>query len=241
MKTFKLLIELYEVQGYSAVATSAMREASNGGEIIDFISKEMDVNIEIISGEAEARILNKAIIPFLNNGSFVHIDVGGGSTELNLFDGKVLKSSQSFKIGSVRRLSTKDRSTIFKEMKEWVKKSNLEIGKNIIGIGTGGNINKLYKLSNKPNNLAISLTELKGLRAYLNEFSYEQRMSILKLNPDRADVIIPAAEIYIRVLEGIKSDQILVPRVGLKDGLVYELFEAVSGRSLDQFEFIEEF
>ncbi|MGB1243308.1 MAG: exopolyphosphatase [Chitinophagales bacterium] len=239
MRTFKLLIDLYEVEGYNAVATSAMREAANGEEVAIYIKNQTGLDIKIISGTDEARILNKAIIPYLQNKHYIHIDVGGGSTELNIFEGKTLKKSKSFQIGSVRKLSRENRVAVFRKIKEWVKTVDLTNVKNIIGIGTGGNINKLYKLANKSKNTALSLTELKGLRAYVNEFTYQQRMSMLKMNPDRADVILPASEIYIKVLQDAGSDQIIVPKVGLKDGLVYELFEKISGKRLDQIEFIE--
>ena len=241
MRTFKLLIDLYEVDDYSAVATSAMREAENGVEVKAFIFDQVGLNIDIISGDAEARILKKAILPYLNGKNYIHIDVGGGSTELNLFEGKNIKDSQSFRIGSVRKLSREDRTKTFREMKEWIDAKKLDKKKNVIGIGTGGNINKLFKLANKANNLTISLAELKALKAYVKEFTYEQRLSILKMNPDRADVIIPASEIYIKVLQDVGADYIMVPKVGLKDGLVYELYERVAEKDLAEIEFLEEF
>lgn len=242
MRTFKLLIDLYEVEGYNAVATSAMREAENGEEVRDYILNQTGVKIDIISGEDEARVLYKAILPYLQDSShYIHIDVGGGSTELNFFEGKNLLKSKSFKIGSVRKLSREARAATFQEMKEWAQIPKDSKPKNIAGIGTGGNIGKLFKLSNKPKNQAMSLVELKGLAAYVREFTVAQRMSMLKMNPDRADVIIPASEIYIKVLQNVGSDQILVPKVGLKDGLVYELFEKISGKSIDQIEFLEDF
>jgi exopolyphosphatase/guanosine-5'-triphosphate,3'-diphosphate pyrophosphatase len=241
MTTFKLLIDLYEIENYNAVATSAMREAGNGPEIIDYIEGVIGIEIKIISGTEEARILNKAIIPYLNKGQYVHIDVGGGSTELNLYEDKVLKDSKSVQIGSVRKLNLKKRNLLYKEIKNWVKSTNISSSKNVVGIGTGGNINWLYKLANQANNLTISLAELKALRAYVQAFTYDQRMSVLKMNPDRADVIVPASEIYVKVLQDIGSDHIIVPKVGLKDGLVYELFERVSQKSLAQIEFLENF
>jgi exopolyphosphatase/guanosine-5'-triphosphate,3'-diphosphate pyrophosphatase len=241
MQTFKLLIELYEVEAYSAVATSAMREAKNGYEIQEYVAASVGLNIDIIEGKAEARILKKAILPYLDDGYFIHIDVGGGSTELNIFEGKVIKDSQSFKLGSVRKLHSSDRTAIFSEIKKWIADKQLDKKKNVTGIGTGGNINKLAKLSKRGNGNSISLAEIKGLRAYIKEFSYEERQSILKMNPDRADVIIPASEIYLNVLKSAGSDLIKVPRVGLKDGLIYELFERVSGRNLSHIEFIGDF
>lgn len=238
MTTFKLFIELYEVDGYVAVATSAMREASNAKEVNQRILNETSLKIEIISGEVEAQILNKAIIPILHDSNYVHIDVGGGSTELNLIVGSELVESRSFKIGSVRQLSKGHRSKVFSEIRDYIKLSPFNKKKNVIGIGTGGNINRLYGLANKANNMTLSLAELKALRAYVGEFTYEQRMSILKMNPDRADVIIPASEIYIRVLKEMGSDQILVPKVGLKDGLVYELYERTTSKKLEQIEYL---
>ena len=195
MRTFKLLIDLYEAQAYNAVATSAMREAQNGKEIQEYIRDMVGLKIDIISGDVEARILNKSIIPFLQDKQYIHIDVGGGSTELNILEGHQVKKSQSFKIGSVRKLSEAKRAERFKEMKEWVESCNLSDAKSTIGIGTGGNINKLFKLSKKAYGNHISLSELRALRAYAEAFSYEERISVLKMNPDRADVIIPASEI----------------------------------------------
>ncbi len=168
----------------------------------------------------------------------MHIDVGGGSTELNLLEGGKLLQSRSFKIGSFRQLTTKERAAIFLSMKEWIQSTSFYKSKNIVGIGTGGNINKLYGLANKASNMAISFAELKALRAYVNEFTYVPCMSILKMNPDCADVIILTSEIYLRVLKEMASDQILVPKVGLKDGLIYELYEQKTHKNLDKIEFL---
>lgn len=241
MRTFKLLIDLYEVKAYYAVATSAMRESKNGKKIQTYIRDMVGLKIDIISGSTEAKILNKSILPFLGDKQYVHIDVGGGSTELNIFFRKKLETSCSFKIGSVRKLTNTERTNTFKKMKEWLKESGLNKKRSVIGIGTGGNINKLFKLSRRSIGNHISLLELKGLRAYVKEFSIEERMSLLKMNPDRADVIIPASEIYINVLQAVGSDQIMVPKVGLKDGLIYELYAKVSGKKLEHIEFLEEF
>jgi exopolyphosphatase/guanosine-5'-triphosphate,3'-diphosphate pyrophosphatase len=238
MHAFKLLIDLYEVDNYIAVATSAMREAENGNEVRRKIKIELGLDINIIQGKREASILHKAIIPNLMNDYYIHIDVGGGSTELNLYDGKRLKKSQSFKIGSVRRMGAKQRKEIMADMKKWSQKAFTKKTKNIVGIGTGGNINKLFKIANKSNTNTIGLAELKALRAYVKAYSLEDRMKILKMNPDRADVIIPASEIYITVLENVGSDQIIVPKVGLKDGLIYDLYESTSGKKIEELAFL---
>lgn len=238
MRAFKNLIDLYEVQDYYAVATSAMREASNGELIQKQIDEEVGLKINIINGKKEARILNKAIRPTLSDKKYVHIDVGGGSTEINLLSGTTLVKSKSFKIGSVRKLSPKERTSVFKSITDWLQNTPFYKKDNIVGIGTGGNINRLYKLANKTSGSAISFAELKALRAYVKEFTLEERMSILKMNPDRADVILPASEIYLRVLKEMRSDHILVPKVGLKDGLVYELYEKATKRDLANIEYL---
>lgn len=182
--------------------------------------------------------MNKAIRPTLSDKKYVHIDVGGGSTEINLLEGNTLLKSKSFKIASVRTLSGKERTATFKTMGEWLQDTPFRKQKNIVGIGTGGNINRLYKLANKTHGSAISYAELKALLAYVKEFTLEERMSILKMNPDSADVIIPASEIYLRVLKEMGSDQILVPRLSLKDGLVYELYEQATEKNLDKIEYL---
>ena len=238
MSAFKHLIDLYEVQDYYAVATSAMREASNGVVIQKQINEEIGLKINIINGKKEALILNKAIRSTLSDKKYVHIDVGGGSTEINLLEGNTLVKSKSFKIGSVRTLSGKERTATFKTMGEWLEDTPFHRQKNIVGIGTGGNINRLFKLANKTHGSAISYAELKALRAYVKEFSVDERMTILKMNPDRADVIIPASEIYLRVLKEMGTDHILVPRVGLKDGLVYELYEQTTKKNLNKIEYL---
>lgn len=241
MHTFKLLIELYEVDAYSAVATSAMREAKNGKKIVAMISSSLGLKINVISGKAEAEMLSKAIIPYLDDKKYIHIDVGGGSTELNLYKGKNKVNSQSFKIGSVRKLSATKRKEVFKDMVSWMNQKKNKIGSPIIAIGTGGNINKLFKLSRQRYNGSISFTELNALRVYVKEFDVESRINILKMNPDRADVIIPAAEIYSQVMKMTGADSIVVPGVGLKDGLLYTLFEQKTKESIRNIQFLEQF
>ena len=241
MCTFQNLIELYEVTAYSAVATSAMREAKNGKAVRDHIEDHTGLSIDIITGNKEAKILYKAIIPFLKKKkNYVHIDVGGGSTELNVFNGKKLTKSKSFRIGSVRKIYKEERIETFKSMKNWLSGIPLMQQGNITSIGTGGNINKLYKIANKEKGNYLPFAELKALRAYVNEYSIKERISHLKMNPDRADVIIPASEIYIKTMNFVNSDRIMVPQVGLKDGLIYELYERISSHNLDEVEVLDE-
>ncbi len=240
MATFKNLIDLYEVDGYNAVATSAMREAKNGRAIRDHIEQTTGLKIEIISGRREAKVLYKAIIPFLKKHTYLHIDVGGGSTELNVFKGKKLINSKSFRIGSVRKLYKEERIETFKRMKSWLAETGIMEDRNITAIGTGGNINKLFKISNKQKGGQLAFAELRALRAYVDEYSISERVSLLKMNPDRADVIIPASEIYIKVMNFAKSDHIMVPQVGLKDGVIYELYENLTHNDRSEIEVLDE-
>lgn len=240
MTTFKNLIDLYDVDGYSAVATSAMREAKNGNTVKEHIEEHSGLKIDIISGNREAKILCKAIVPFLQKKTYIHIDVGGGSTELNVFKDKKLVKSKSFRIGSVRKLGKEERIEKFKTMKAWISGIEQMNEKNITSIGTGGNINKLFKIAKKDKGNTLPFAELKALRAYVNEFSLKERISHLKMNPDRADVIIPASEIYIKAMNFVNSDRMMVPRVGLKDGLIYDLYEKISKHNLGNIEFLHD-
>lgn len=240
MGAFKTLIDLYEVDHYAAVATSAMREAKNGNSIQKEIKALHNLDINIISGAREARLLRNAISPFVDKQKYLHIDVGGGSTELNIFDqGKIL-AGRSFKIGSVRKLTKKENQEVKEEMKHWIYKNELNSKSGITCIGTGGNINKLYKIANKGIDMFIPIAELKGLKAYVRAFSLDERKSFLKMNPDRADVIIPASDIYIHAMKTVGSPRIMVPKVGLKDGLIYELYAKNSRKKVKDIQFFEE-
>ena len=241
LRTFQLLMELYEVEAYLATATSAMREAKNSKKVIALVQEELGLEIKIIPGKKEALILSKAVLSTINDdvSSYAHIDVGGGSTEINIYVGKIRIHSRSFKIGTVRNLKAGERKDILKEMKSWVAKCTKDVRRPITCIGTGGNIKKLFNLSNKQQHGGISLSELKGMKGYLDEFSYKERVHVLKLNPDRADVIIPAVKIYIDVMKMIKSDHILVPSIGLKDGLLFHLYEQIENKNFEEVEFVE--
>ncbi len=240
MRAFKILIDLYEVNGYVAVATSAMREAKNAKIALQAVASEVGLSIHIISGEEEAEILSKAIIPFLDNGTYLHIDVGGGSTELNIYKDKVRVDSKSFQMGTVRSLNAKGRSKVFDAAEGWVNTSLGQSEDPVIAVGTGGNIRKLFQLSIFPRSGSITLSELNALQAYVAALPMEERLNLLKLNPDRADVIIPAAEIYIEVMRRGNAERILVPNVGLKDGLLYQLYEKVTGEPISQVEFLDQ-
>jgi exopolyphosphatase / guanosine-5'-triphosphate,3'-diphosphate pyrophosphatase len=225
MRAFKLLVELYEVDDYMFCATSAMREADNGQELAGDVLKELGLVIEIIDGNREAELINRAIHSFLQDKTYLHIDVGGGSTELNLYvQGKKLKT-RSFKIGSVRVLEHHDSPLMWEDMEGWVKEQiKKEYGK-VIAVGTGGNISKIFELAKTKPGKVISLKKVKQIRDMIDSFSIDERIYKLQMNPDRADVIIPASNIYIKVMEWAHAGTILVPEVGLKDGMMMYLYE----------------
>ncbi len=225
MKAFKILIDLYEVDDYMACATSAMREAKNGAEIIKEVEEEIKLKIKVIDGATEALLINNAINTFLDKKkNYLHIDVGGGSTELTLIRGGNKVSSKSFKVGSVRRLEHHDSPVMWNNMKKWIINQCDLSDSAITAVGTGGNINKLFELALKQKGERMTITQLKEVQSSVRKMSIEDRINELQLNPDRADVIIPASEIYIAVMEWAKAKSIIVPEVGLKDGIMQHLY-----------------
>jgi exopolyphosphatase/guanosine-5'-triphosphate,3'-diphosphate pyrophosphatase len=225
MKAFKILVELYEVEDYMFCATSAMRESENGNSLAEEVLEELGITINIIDGLREAELINRAISSYLSDKAYLHIDVGGGSTELNLFaNGKKIKT-RSFKIGSVRVLEHHDSPVMWQDMEKWVKENvKKEYGK-LTAVGTGGNISKIFELAKTKTGTALSLRKVKQIRDMVNTYSLEERIYKLQMNPDRADVIIPASDIYIKVMEWAHASSILVPEVGLKDGIMLYLYE----------------
>jgi exopolyphosphatase/guanosine-5'-triphosphate,3'-diphosphate pyrophosphatase len=226
MIAFKNLMDVYKVTSYLACATSAMREANNGKEIIKLIKEKAAIDLEIIEGKREANIIYSNHIEENLDAkkSYLYIDVGGGSTELSVFVNKQLVASKSFNIGTIRILDNKDDAEIWDEMRVWVK-NNIKDAKNLAGIGTGGNINKLFRMSGELEGKPLGFLKLKKMYAELSSFSLKERISILKLNPDRADVILPACEIYLTLLKWTGIKQIYVPKVGMVDGIINLLIE----------------
>jgi exopolyphosphatase / guanosine-5'-triphosphate,3'-diphosphate pyrophosphatase len=225
MKAFRLLIELYEVSDYMFCATSAIRESENGAELVSEVFNELGITIHIIDGNREAELINRAISSYLTQKTYLHIDVGGGSTELNLYvKGDKIKT-RSFKIGSVRVLEHNDSPVMWEDMEHWVKANiKKEYGK-VTAVGTGGNISKIFELAKMRPGKTISIKRVRDILAMIKEHSLEDRIYKLQMNPDRADVIIPATDIYIKVMEWARAQSILVPEVGLKDGVMLYLYE----------------
>ncbi|WP_428658232.1 Ppx/GppA phosphatase family protein [Runella sp.] len=224
MQCYKLLMELHEVEGYMACATSAMRESSNGDEIVERIAKSTGIKIHIIDGTREAQLINNVVVQALEDGQYLHIDVGGGSTELNVYFNRRKIASKSFKIGSVRLLEGKESKGAWGKIEQWIEE-NVDSLEPVVAVGTGGNISKLFNLVSKTAENATSLSELQRMRDYIASFSQFERVNKLRLNADRADVIIPASDIYISVMKWAGADKILVPDLGLKDGIIQLVYE----------------
>lgn len=225
MKTYKLLLELYEVDDYMFCATSAMRESENGGQLAHEVREELGIEIEIIDGHREAELINKAIHSYLSDKTYLHIDVGGGSTELNLYTGGKKIKTRSFKVGSVRVLEHHDSPVMWEDMEHWVK-DNIKKGfGKVTAVGTGGNISKIFELAKVKPGKSMSLKRVKEIKKNIEGLTLDQRIYDLQMNPDRADVIVPASDIYIKVMEWAHSRSIMVPDVGLKDGILLYLLE----------------
>jgi exopolyphosphatase/guanosine-5'-triphosphate,3'-diphosphate pyrophosphatase len=228
MQAYKNLMELFEVEHYKACATSAMRESKNGAELVENTYQKTGIKIDIIDGQLEAHFINKAIVGTISSEeTYLHIDVGGGSTELNVYKGKLKIASESFPLGSVRSISQQDSSTTWYLMRAWIIE-NVWQHQPVTAIGTGGNINKLAELIDKKKG-NISIKKLKEIHHLLKNLTQEQRTHQLLLNEDRADVIVPAADIYMYVMEHAKCKNIIVPELGLKDGIIIELYETLNG------------
>lgn len=226
MIAFRNLIDVYKVSDYMACATSAMREAKNGALVVTQIKAKADIDLEIVEGQREANIIYSSHIEqtLERKKNYLYIDVGGGSTELSVFSEGEMIASRSFNLGGIRILDNQDKEETWAEMKEWVKDKAQKFN-NLAGIGTGGNINKLFRMAEGKDGEPMTFAKLRSLYLYLNSFSLKDRINVLSLNQDRADVIIPASEIYLTVMKWGGVKQIFVPRVGLVDGIIQLLID----------------
>ena len=231
LNAYKLLMDLHEVKDYLICATSAMREARNSDAVVTRIHKILDMKIHVIEGTKEAELINDVVVQALDDANYLHIDVGGGSTELNIYSQRKKIASRSFKIGSVRTLENKEKEGDWERMKKWVA-SNIDVkNDNITAVGTGGNINKLFNISpNHEGETSMTFDELKRLQDYVGSFTYEERINKLRLNADRADVILPAAQIYLSAMKWSGAKNIIVPDLGLKDGIIKMVYERIQHR-----------
>ncbi|WP_400079991.1 Ppx/GppA phosphatase family protein [Winogradskyella sp. R77965] len=230
MKAFSLLIKSHGVTRYKACATSAMREANNSSQLSKKILDTSGINIDIIDGEEEAAIiaatdLNTYIDP---NKTYLYVDVGGGSTEFSIIHNGEKRQSKSFKIGTVRLLNDIVKNETWIELEQWIKENTKDYYK-IDLIGSGGNINKIFKISGKDLGKPLTYFYLTSYYKTLQNYSYEERITKLNLNQDRADVIIPATRIYLSAMKWSKAKDIYVPKIGLSDGIIKSMFfETVS-------------
>ena len=225
---FSALMKVYEVDHYIACATSAMRDASNSKEIIKEIKAETGIKVEVISGDLEAEIIYENHIAELldANKSYLYIDVGGGSTEVTLFHKSAVAFQKSFNIGTVRILTNKVEDATWEDLKQTLK----EIGRTypkLVAIGSGGNINKIYSMINSKNIKSIPIEVIREFHRVLEPMTVEERMHTYLLKRDRADVIVPALNIYAYTMKWANIDEIYVPKIGLADGLINHLYEQV--------------
>lgn len=226
MIAFKKLLEVFQVKEYLACATSAMREAKNGKEVLKRIKELANLDVEIVEGQREANIIysNHVERKLDSKRNYLYIDVGGGSTELSIFLGTKLTESKSFNIGTIRILDNQDKDEEWEAMKVWIKSHTRDVPK-LSGIGTGGNINKLFKMSGAKEDDALSIQKLQKMHTDLESVSLKERMKKFDLKSDRADVIVPAAQIFITVAKWSGIHEVYVPKVGLVDGIINLLME----------------
>ena len=225
MKAFSLLMKVHKVEQYKAFATSAMREAYNGKEVVEIIKKKAGVKIEIIDGKQDAAIIASTDLHHLlkTDQTYLFVDVGGGSTEFTLFSNGKMIASRSFKAGTVRLLNDMVHEVVWEEIEKWIR-TNTEEYDEVTLIGSGGNINKLFKMSGKLQEKPLSYIYINSQYAFLSSLTYEQRISELGLNSDRADVILPATRIYLNAMKWSGARNIYVPKIGLADGIVKAMY-----------------
>lgn len=224
LHALKLLMEVHDVSHYMICATSAMRQAQNAPEIIHRVNKRLGMKINVIDGQTEAELINKVIHNLLDDKNYLHIDVGGGSTEFNVYIGHEKVASRSFEMGSIRYQVGSKNDEIWMDMKEWVKENARKCHVSR-AIGTGGNINKIYEMAGKMAGKPIFRKQIEEIVNQLESLSMEEKLSVMLLNPDRADVIVPAARIYLSAMKWARIESMLVPSVGLKDGILQALYE----------------
>lgn len=237
MHAFKHLIRVYEALDHRACATSAMRDAENRWDIVERIRKETGIKVEIIDGKTEADIIySNQIERYLEKDkTYLYIDIGGGSTEITLFARGKVVASQSFNVGTIRMLHEQIDKEYWAYFKKWVREICEGKGQ-VTAIGSGGNINKLFKMTRKKENKPLPVARMKEMCDLVESYSYEERISVLGLNPDRADVIIPASKILLSILKQSKAEEIIVPQFGLADGIVHQLYEKYKLRPIHRLE-----
>lgn len=228
MQIFSDLMRIYQVEHYRACATSAMRDATNGREIITAVKKSSGIDIEIISGDEEATLIyeNHIAEGMDKNYAYLYIDVGGGSTELTFYENGKLKYKHSFNIGSIRLLNHLVTDDQWKEMKEEIRK-NINSKKPIMAIGSGGNINKVFSMSKTKEGKPLTATAIKKCYKEMSLLSVQERISKYGFREDRADVLVPALQIFINVMQWSETQKIFVPKISVADGLIRSIYKNI--------------
>lgn len=226
METYRNILDVYGIENYRACATSALREAANGQNIVDHVKKQTGISIEIISGDQEAEYIFGGHFRdnTVTNQHYVYVDIGGGSTEISILKGSDVRESASFQVGTLRLLNQSVPKSVLREMKKWVEEKTAKL-KHVEMVGSGGNVNKIYKLSGTGYPNPMLYGDLKKMRNKLSKLSVEERMLKYKLNPDRADVIVPAANICHKVMKWSDAGILHVPKIGLSDGIIIDMLK----------------
>lgn len=234
LKSYKLLLDVYEVRHFRACATSAMRDAVNALEIIDRVKAETGISIQVISGQEEASFIyeNHIAENMSDDESYLYIDVGGGSTELTFFSDHKLVFKESFNIGTIRLLKNQVTEAAWDELKEFIRNRTKGFH-HVTAIGSGGNINKVFSISKRKEGKPLSLELLRDYYKEFSNLSVPERISLHKLREDRADVIVPALLIYINVMRWADADEIFVPKIGLADGLIHSLYQDLKLKEIE--------
>ncbi|HEV7781368.1 MAG TPA: exopolyphosphatase [Chitinophagaceae bacterium] len=234
IKSYKLLLDVYEVKHLKACATSAMRDAANASEIIKKVKAETGIQIDIISGQEEASFIyeNHIAENMTSDESYLYVDVGGGSTDITFFSDGKLVFKESFNIGTIRLLKNQVTESTWDELKEFIR-TKTKGHHHVTAIGSGGNINKIFSISKRKEGKPLTLDLLRDYYKEFSSLSLEQRISLHKLREDRADVIVPALLIYINVMRWAEAEEIFVPKIGLADGLIHSLYEEVKLKEIE--------
>ena len=228
MKVFADLMKIYKVEHYRACATSAMRDAANGLQIITEVKTNSGIDIEIISGDEEATLIyeNHVAEGLDKDYAYLYTDVGGGSTELTFYENGQMKYEHSFNIGTIRLLNNLVTDDMWKDMKEEIRR-NINSKKQIVAIGSGGNINKIFSMSKTKDGNPLVLSSLKTFYKDLSKLSVTERMQKYNLREDRADVLVPALEIFTKIMDWSDINKIYVPKISVADGLIHSIYDSV--------------
>lgn len=227
MKAFWYLMEVHHVVYFRVCATSAMREAKNRKEVLNRVKREANLDIEVLSGDEEAGLIfsNYLTQNLQTDKNYLFIDVGGGSTELTLIQNGQKTLGKSFDLGTVRMLASAVKESEWKKVKKWLSEA-VKPESTLIGIGTGGNVNAMFKLQGKKMQETLNRKEIQEQFEYLSSFTFDQRIVRLRMKPDRADVIIPAARIYMNIMDYAGINDMIVPKIGLSDGIILDMFNS---------------